>query len=195
MQYVIDIAWDRVFCEIYIQAQARGRVAMYIALNTSYITTTPYLPCNNKPEGTVWLLLHGYNLDNGICLRYMLNQWKLRTFIPWKYTRYTVYSTNEHTLVAACRGVSSGESWLCLWSTSFPGEGVRTRRCVRTSSEMGGAEGAEVAVGDTGSLWFSHTIWREGEMDRSCMFVMRNLRIQLKKNYTDDGDRFTASAR
>ena len=28
-----------------------------------YITTIPYLPCSNK---TVWILLHGYNLNNVI---------------------------------------------------------------------------------------------------------------------------------
>ncbi len=35
-----------------------------------YITTTPYLPCNNKNINRKELydlkLLHGYNLDNGI---------------------------------------------------------------------------------------------------------------------------------
>ncbi len=57
-----------------IQARARGRVAMYIIKHEDfsyynyvfYITTTPYLPLKYKPEGTVWLLLHGYNLDNKI---------------------------------------------------------------------------------------------------------------------------------
>ncbi len=37
-----------------------------------YITATPYLPCNNyKPEGTVWLLLHGsITLTTGYKLSY-----------------------------------------------------------------------------------------------------------------------------
>ncbi len=39
-------------------------------MHVFYITTIPYLLCNNnnyhKLEGTVWLLLHGYNLDNEI---------------------------------------------------------------------------------------------------------------------------------
>ncbi len=47
-----------------IQAQSRGQVNIVF-----YITTTPYRPCNKNnttPEGTVWLLLHTCNLDNGI---------------------------------------------------------------------------------------------------------------------------------
>ncbi len=53
--YVIDIAWDRVFYEIYrhehegelpccILHKTRGFLMLYVF----YITTTPYLPCNNK---------------------------------------------------------------------------------------------------------------------------------------------------
>ncbi len=52
--YVIDIAWDRVFYEIYrhehegelpcILHKTRGFLMLYVF----YVTTTPYLPCNNK---------------------------------------------------------------------------------------------------------------------------------------------------
>ncbi len=67
--YVIDIAWDRVFYEIYrlehegelpcILHKTRG----FLAIIMCFISRRPltYLIINRKE-----LLLHGYNLDNGI---------------------------------------------------------------------------------------------------------------------------------
>ncbi len=72
--YVMDIAWDRVFYEIYrhkhegelpcILHKTRGFLMLYVF----YITTTLYLPCNNKNinRKELYDFYHGYNLDNGI---------------------------------------------------------------------------------------------------------------------------------
>ncbi len=58
--YVIDIAWDRVFYEIY-RHKHEGEIPVccikhedsHTIVICVYITATPYRPCNT--EGTVWL--------------------------------------------------------------------------------------------------------------------------------------------
>ncbi len=45
--------------------------------------------CNNKPEGTVWLLLHGYNLDNGFIQ--VWNCWHIHVHYRLNLVLYECY--------------------------------------------------------------------------------------------------------